>query len=240
MHRRDGRLAAEGGLMHRAWVLAIALTSFVQAHITDAEIDTLSEQHVEKICAQWGRVSSMCTNAKTLLDDVRNDPVKIALLGVTGAGKSTLTSTVTGCEPKERKDCAKVCKGRACTGEVEAYTGKRYAHKDSKRLQFYDLPGCGTPRFPRQGTQLNPLCNWWLASKSCDDPVSQGHSCSALGGCDYQDLVNLTKYEAYILVTKAGRALEEECDHHLYKFIKESGKPFFVVVNHIMPIYVGG
>ena len=133
-----------------------------------------------------------------------------------------------------------MCKGRACTGEVEAYTGKRYAHKDSKRLQFYDLPGCGTPRFPRQGTQLNPLCNWWLASKGCDDPVSQGHSCYALGGCDYQDLVNLTKYEAYILVTKAGRALEEECDHHLYKFIKESGKPFFVVVNHIMPIYVGG
>ena len=88
--------------------------------------------------------------------------------------------------------------------------------------------------------QLNPLCNWWLASKGCDDPVSQGHSCYALGGCDYQDLVNLTKYEAYILVTKAGRALEEECDHHLYKFIKESGKPFFVVVNHIMPIYVGG
>ena len=70
--------------MHRAWVLAIALTSFVQAHITDAEIDTLSEQHVEKICAQWGRVSSMCTNAKTLLDDVRNDPVKLLCLGSLG------------------------------------------------------------------------------------------------------------------------------------------------------------
>lgn len=79
---------------------------------------------------------------KEELDLFHSTKVKCGIIGRSGTGKSSLINAIVG------KEVSKV-------GEVETTMeiGKPYEHKG---LFFYDLPGCGTNKFPKE-SYINDL-----------------------------------------------------------------------------------
>ena len=72
--------------------------------------------------------------------DVR---LNIAVCGPAGTGKSTLINTLRGLAPKDKGACA--------VGVVETTIKvSEHPHPRYKNLTLWDLPGVGTPKFPRE------------------------------------------------------------------------------------------
>ncbi len=78
------------------------------------------------------------------LDEWKRVPLNIAVTGNAGVGKSTFINTMRGLEPRD-KGAAKVDVTQATTEVTE------YAHPDHDNFKLSDLPGVGTPDFPREG-----------------------------------------------------------------------------------------
>ena len=76
------------------------------------------------------------------LDTWKELPLKIAVTGESGSGKSTFINTVRGLYPSD--------KGAAKAGTTQQTLEiKSYPHPNNRNLLLYDLPGVGTPDFPR-------------------------------------------------------------------------------------------
>ncbi|CAF1615823.1 unnamed protein product [Adineta ricciae] len=74
---------------------------------------------------------------------IDNMPVKIAITGTSGSGKSMLINTLRGLSPNDV--------GAAAIGPTETTMEiQRYSHPKKKNLKFYDLTGVGTPNFPKE------------------------------------------------------------------------------------------
>ena len=136
-------------------VLGITKASIVN----DAEIRREADAVVEEICQAYGEASNTCTAANAELDSVLKQPLKIAVVGMSGSGKSTTTNTLAGYsdsaamakDEKGRSVGALVCNaGRACTGEVEGgeFRSEGYRVDGTENIRIYDLPGCGTEKTP--------------------------------------------------------------------------------------------
>lgn len=99
---------------------------------------------------------------KKRLETRNNTNINIAVTGVSGAGKSTLINAILGLDD----DSEEV----APTGVTETTVKiSKYGKKNSKVI-FWDLPGVGTPNFPRetykQVTQLEKYDFFILVSRS--------------------------------------------------------------------------
>ena len=87
---------------------------------------------------------------KKELDDWKTVTVKIAIIGQSGAGKSTFINKFRGLTPKDKNK--KDSEGNdlyAKVGLTETTVDiKRYEFAENKLIKLYDLPGAGTERFP--------------------------------------------------------------------------------------------
>ncbi len=72
----------------------------------------------------------------------RQVPVNMAVTGDSGVGKSTLINTLRGLKANDP--------GAAAVGVTETtLSAKSYPHPDNDNLKVWDLPGMGTPNFPK-------------------------------------------------------------------------------------------
>ena len=77
--------------------------------------------------------------AKADLEERERTKVHVALIGESGAGKSSLVNALVGC---------KVAKTGG-TGET-TQEAQAIPHQEIDGLVFWDMPGCGTPNHPRE------------------------------------------------------------------------------------------
>jgi small GTP-binding protein len=82
---------------------------------------------------------SRSDKARAELDEFERTKVHVALIGETGAGKSSLINAIVG---------SKVAKTGG-TGET-TQQAQAVPHEEIDGLVFWDLPGCGTPNHPRE------------------------------------------------------------------------------------------
>ncbi len=79
---------------------------------------------------------------KRKLDQWKDVPLNIGVTGQSGCGKSTFINTMRGLTAEDE--------GAAAVGVVETTTECRpYPHPGNKSFVLWDLPGAGTPKFPR-------------------------------------------------------------------------------------------
>jgi len=87
--------------------------------------------------------SNWVTVLQIKLDQLRNVPVSAAVCGSRGQGKSTLINTLRGLRPTD--------KGAAPVGVLETtLEPKSYPFPENENITLWDLPGVGTPLFPRE------------------------------------------------------------------------------------------
>ena len=76
-------------------------------------------------------------------DEWKNLPLNVAVTGKAGAGKSFFINVIRGLTADDE--------GAAAVGVTETTTKPRsYPHPDNPKLLFWDLPGVGTDKFPRE------------------------------------------------------------------------------------------
>ncbi len=79
---------------------------------------------------------------KRKLDQWKDVPLNIGVTGQSSCGKSTFINTMRGLTAEDE--------GAAAVGVVETTTECRpYPHPSNKSFMLWDLPGAGTPNFPR-------------------------------------------------------------------------------------------
>jgi interferon gamma inducible protein 47 len=75
------------------------------------------------------------------LSSIVSSPIKVAITGESGSGKSSLVNGL--------RDMSDVAEGAAPTDEEECtMEPTMYADPRFPSVQYWDLPGCGTPRWP--------------------------------------------------------------------------------------------
>ena len=84
-------------------------------------------------------MESISNHLDDILDSWKKLPLNIAVTGQSGSGKSTFINTVRGLAADD--------KGAANIGRTEELHS--YPHPDNPNLLLWDLPGVGTPKFPR-------------------------------------------------------------------------------------------
>jgi len=75
----------------------------------------------------------------------KNTEIKVAVVGQTGVGKSSFVNAIRNIKDPKHRSFAPVSSVREGTREI-----KTYHHPTHQNLIFYDLPGVGTPTFPRE------------------------------------------------------------------------------------------
>ncbi|CAF0898290.1 unnamed protein product [Adineta steineri] len=104
--------------------------------ITDEEIRA-TEQFIHK-----NGVNGLDTYLSQRLDAWRQHPLDIAVVGSSGVGKSTFINCFRGLDAEDE--------GAAAVGVVETTNEpKPYEHPEFSNLKIWDLPGVGTPNYPR-------------------------------------------------------------------------------------------
>lgn len=88
-------------------------------------------------------ISALPNDIGKRLKDLTNIPLNVAVTGDSGAGKSSLINTLRNLAANDPK--------AAAVGVVEKTTEIRaYVDTEKSQLVYWDLPGCGTPAFPRE------------------------------------------------------------------------------------------
>ncbi|XP_057300529.1 interferon-inducible GTPase 5-like [Hydractinia symbiolongicarpus] len=84
------------------------------------------------------------------LDVWKAQPLNCGITGSSGTGKSSFINTIRGLTPRD--------KNAASVGVVECTTEPTsYPDPKNPMLQYWDLPGVGTPRFPKDETYLRRI-----------------------------------------------------------------------------------
>jgi hypothetical protein len=168
------------------------------------------------LCENHGKDSELCVAASAMLALSDAAELKIALIGVTGAGKSTLARTLLGYGSKEKKciedksQCPQECMMGECTGVKEDWNKHGFSTPGAPHLRIHDLPGCG-------GETWTP--EKWLRSHEWTPKEASG--------------VGLERFNAAIFVTSKrftscdGAALRK----HWHLQTQYVQRPVFYVVN---------
>ena len=88
-------------------------------------------------------ISALPNNVRDRLKNLTKVPLVVGVTGNSGTDKSSLINTLRNLSAADPK--------AAPVGVVEKTT-ERYNYSDPKKLElvYWDLPGCGTPAFPRE------------------------------------------------------------------------------------------
>jgi len=92
--------------------------------------------------ARSGAQQKFYKHLNKALNKWQNVPLKVAVIGATGSGKSSFINKIRGIKSHRDPLAAEV----GVTETTKAV--KDYPHPNNKNLVFYDLPGCGTKAFP--------------------------------------------------------------------------------------------
>lgn len=127
------RLVEVYGLLSQA-VLVKALP-FVRK-VIPARVLSVLEENAKVLTA-----NDLFEKLSDIMNGWKTRKVKIAFIGYSGAGKSSLINALRGLKAESKE--------AAAVGLTETTTGPNcYAHPKSENVQFWDLPGQGTTRFP--------------------------------------------------------------------------------------------
>ena len=92
-----------------------------------------------------GLTKNQIEEIKESIDKWKSQEVKIAIIGRSGTGKSTLINTLRGLAPEDKNN-PDYCKvgNTQCTMEVAG----PFEFPSNRNIKLYDLPGSGTREFP--------------------------------------------------------------------------------------------
>ena len=174
-----------------------------------------SNNRVAEICRSHGGAD--CSAAKDALNFINSETLKIAIVGMSRMGKSTLVNTVAQLV-EGTAGAAKICSSDECTGVKTEFNKEGHGHPETTLVRYVDFPGCATEKYP-----LFPK-DW---SKACMP------SMAFLDGCPYPQRMQLDSYDVIIHVMSALGQFAYQCDVEIFKFAQESLRPLYVVLNHI-------
>lgn len=97
---------------------------------------------VQRYVKQYSCLSGLVNSLKERLDSWKETPINVGVTGRSGSGKSSFINAI--------RDLRASDKGAAKVGVNETtIEPQSYPHPLNKNLLFWDLPGVGTPKFPR-------------------------------------------------------------------------------------------
>jgi len=111
----------------------------------DSTFVHINEQEVKECreAFQQGGVASCETFLRRKAEEWRTIPLDIGIIGNSGTGKSSFINAIRGLTADDT--------GAAAVGVNETTTiPTAYAHPNNQLLKFWDLPGVGTPNFPKE------------------------------------------------------------------------------------------
>lgn len=110
-----------------------------------ASRETIDEQAIDEMKATYKNSgpSGLLSSLKYKLNLWKTNPLHIAIIGNSGAGKSSYINAIRGLSADD--------KGAAAVGETETTLGDPISYKDPRNdnLLYWDLPGAGTPTYPK-------------------------------------------------------------------------------------------
>ena len=110
-----------------------------------ASIETMDQQAIDEMKTTYksSGPSGLLSSLKSKLNRWKNNPLHIAIIGNSGAGKSSYINAIRGLDADDE--------GSAAVGETETTVGDPISYKDPRNdnLLYWDLPGVGTTRYPR-------------------------------------------------------------------------------------------
>jgi len=108
-----------------------------------AEVNHLPELEEMKNAFESGGVEKCRRLLETTRDEWKTVPLNVAVIGNSGVGKSSFINAIRGLTADD--EGAAEVGVKECTVETVSYP-----HSKNPLLKFWDLPGVGTDRFPRQ------------------------------------------------------------------------------------------
>ena len=96
-----------------------------------------------KLAYQSGGLQECKRLLERKLDEWKNVPLNVAVIGNSGVGKSSFINAIRRLTADDEGAAAVDVK--ECTDDIESYP-----HPNNPLLKFWDLPGVGTDRFPKQ------------------------------------------------------------------------------------------
>ncbi|XP_075047295.1 interferon-gamma-inducible GTPase 10-like [Mixophyes fleayi] len=105
--------------------------------------EILSEEVIQEIktVLENKNLAEAIESVNTIITDIKNIPLNVAITGESGSGKSTFINVIRGLITDEEEDAA-------ITGVVETTMEPTpFSHLQYKNVKFWDLPGIGTPNF---------------------------------------------------------------------------------------------
>ncbi|XP_053373729.1 T-cell-specific guanine nucleotide triphosphate-binding protein 2-like isoform X2 [Mercenaria mercenaria] len=108
--------------------------------------DDISDKVLKELDEAYKKqgIPGITDRVKANLDDWKSVPLNIAVIGNSGVGKSSYINALLGLSADD--------KGAAPVGVVETtVTLTPFSHPGNKNLTLWDLPGVGTPNFPKDG-----------------------------------------------------------------------------------------
>ena len=109
-------------------------------------VDTMDQRTIDELKRTYSSSgpSGLLCKLKDKLNHWKSTPLNIAIIGNSGTGKSSYINAIRELDGDDE--------GAAAVGETETTVGDPISYKDPRNsnLLFWDLPGVGTPRYPKE------------------------------------------------------------------------------------------